>query len=73
LKARSRMWENVGGVGIKQRDVGSLGIDAKEGERSQIIFKISFVEFLEEGGRNSSWRGKKSVKMKKWRGINEKK
>jgi hypothetical protein len=53
--------------------VGGLGIDAKEGERSQIIFKKSFVEFLEEGGRNSSWRGKKSVKMKKWRGINEKK
>jgi hypothetical protein len=30
--------------------VGGLGIDAKEGERSQIIFKKSFVEFLEEGG-----------------------
>jgi hypothetical protein len=38
--------------------VGGLGIDAKEGERSQIIFKESFVEFLEEGERNSSWRGK---------------
>ena len=36
-----------------------LGIDAKEGERSQIIFKKSFVEFLEEGGRNSSWREQK--------------
>jgi hypothetical protein len=53
--------------------VGGLGIDAKEGERSQIIFKKSFVKFLEEGGRNSSWRGKKRVKMKEWRGINEKK
>jgi hypothetical protein len=30
--------------------VGGLGIDAKEGERSQIIFKKSFVKFLEEGG-----------------------
>jgi hypothetical protein len=39
--------------------VRGLGIDAKEGERSQIIFKKSFVEFLEEGGRNSSWRGPK--------------
>jgi hypothetical protein len=36
------------------------------------FLKKSFVEFLEEGGRNSSWRGQKSVKMKKWRGINEK-
>ena len=36
-----------------------LGIDAKEGERSQIIFKKSFVEFLEERGRNSSWRDQK--------------
>jgi hypothetical protein len=37
--------------------VGGLGIDAKEGERrreSQIIFKKSFVEFLDGGGRNSS-------------------
>jgi hypothetical protein len=39
--------------------VGGLGIDAKECERSQIIFKKSFVEFLENGGRNSSWRGQK--------------
>jgi hypothetical protein len=39
--------------------VRGLGIDAKEDERSQIIFKKSFVEFLEEGGRNSSWRGQK--------------
>jgi hypothetical protein len=47
--------------------VGGLGIDAKEGERSQIIFKKSFVEFLEEGGHTSlggrtSWdevKGKK--------------
>jgi hypothetical protein len=39
--------------------VGGLGIDAKEGERSQIIKKKSFVEFLKEGGRNSSWRGQK--------------
>ena len=38
--------------------MGGLGIDAKEGERSQIIFKKSFVEFLEEG-RNSSWREQK--------------
>jgi hypothetical protein len=42
-----------------QRGVGGLGIDAKEGKRSQIIFKKSFVTFLEEGGRNSSWRGQK--------------
>jgi hypothetical protein len=40
--------------------VGGLEIDAKEGERSQIIKKKSFVEFLEEGGRNSSWRGQKN-------------
>jgi hypothetical protein len=39
--------------------VRGLGIDAKEGERSQIIFKKLFVEFLEEEGRNSSWRGPK--------------
>ena len=39
--------------------MGGLGIDAKEGERSQIIFKKSFVEFLDGGGRNSSWRGQK--------------
>ena len=39
--------------------MGGLGIDAKEGERSQIIFKKSIVEFLEEGGRNSSWREQK--------------
>ena len=30
--------------------MGGLGIDAKEGERSQIILKKSFVKFLEEGG-----------------------
>jgi hypothetical protein len=53
--------------------VGGLGIDAKEGERSQIIFKKSFVEFLEEGGVTPLGGGKKRVKMKKWRGINEKK
>jgi hypothetical protein len=39
--------------------VGGLGIDAKEGEKSQIILKKSFVEFLEEGGRNFSWREQK--------------
>jgi hypothetical protein len=39
--------------------VEGLGIDAKEGERSQIIFKKSFVEFLDGGGRNSSWRAQK--------------
>ena len=51
-----------------------LGIDAKEGERSQIIFKKSFVEFLEDGRAVTSLGGaKKKVKMKKWRGINEKK
>ena len=49
-----------------------LGIDAKEGERSQIIFKKSFVEFLEEEGRNSSWRGQKKGENE-WRGINERK
>ena len=49
----------MGGVGIKQRGVGGLGIDAKEGEKSQIIFKKSFVKFLDGGGRNSSWRAQK--------------
>jgi hypothetical protein len=39
--------------------VGGLEIDAKEGERSQIIFKKSFVEFLDGGGHNSSWRAQK--------------
>jgi hypothetical protein len=53
--------------------VGGFGIDAKEGERSQIIFKKSFVEFLEEGGVTPLGGGKKRVKMNKWRGINEKK
>jgi hypothetical protein len=53
--------------------VGGLGIDAKEGERSQIIFKKSFVEFLEEGGRNSSWRGQKKGENEEMEGINEKK
>jgi hypothetical protein len=31
------------------------------------------VEFLEEGGVTPLGGAKKSVKMKKWRGINEKK
>jgi hypothetical protein len=53
--------------------VGGLGIDAKEGQRSQIIFKKSFVEFLEERGVTPLGGGKKRVKMKEWRGINEKK
>jgi hypothetical protein len=53
--------------------VGGLGIDAKEGEKSQIIKKKSFVEFIEEGGVTPLGGGKKMVKMKKWRGINEKK
>jgi hypothetical protein len=54
--------------------VGGLGIDAKEGERSQIIFKKSFVEFLEKGDDVTPLGGgKKKVKMKEWRGINEKK
>jgi hypothetical protein len=53
--------------------VGGLGIDAKEGERSQIIFKKSFVGSLEEGGVTPLGGGKKRVKMKEWRGINEKK
>ena len=43
--------------------MGGLGIDAKEGERSQIIFKKSFVEFLDGGGRNSSWRAQKNGEM----------
>jgi hypothetical protein len=43
--------------------VGGLGIDAKEGERSQIIKKKSFVEFLDGGGRNSSWRAQKKGEM----------
>ena len=49
----------MGGVGIKQSGVGGLGIDAKEGEWSQIILKKLFVEFLDGGGHNSSWRGQK--------------
>ena len=48
--------------------MGGLEIDANEGERSQIIFKKSFVEFLEEGGVTPLGRGKKMVKMKEWRG-----
>jgi hypothetical protein len=39
--------------------MGGLGIDAKECERSQIIKKKSFVEFLDGGGRNSPWRAPK--------------
>jgi hypothetical protein len=53
--------------------LGGLGIDAKEGERSQIIFKKSFVKFLEKWGVTPLGGGKKRVKMKEWRGINEKK
>jgi hypothetical protein len=53
--------------------LGCLGIDAKEGERSQIIFKKSFVKFLEEGGVTPLGGGKKMVKMKERGGINEKK
>jgi hypothetical protein len=48
--------------------VGDLGIDAKEGERSQIIFKKSFVEFLEEGGRNFSWREQKKCENEEMEG-----
>jgi hypothetical protein len=48
--------------------VRGLGIDAKEGERSQIIFKKSFVEFLEEGGRNSSWREQKKCENEEMEG-----
>ena len=73
MKARSRVWKKVGGVEIKQRGVGDLGIDATEGERCQIILKKSFVEFLEERGVTPFGGAQKSVKMKKWRGINEKK
>jgi hypothetical protein len=43
--------------------VGGPGIDAKEGERSQIIKKKSFVEFLDGGGCNSSWRVQKKGEM----------
>jgi hypothetical protein len=39
--------------------VGGLGIDAKEGERSQIIFKKIICGVSRRGGRNSSWRGQK--------------
>jgi hypothetical protein len=45
----------------------------RQHERFQIIFKKSFVEFLEEGGVTPLGGGKKRVKMKEWRGINEKK
>jgi hypothetical protein len=48
--------------------VGGLGIDAKEGEKSQIIFKKSFVEFLEEGVHNSSWRGQKKCENEEMEG-----
>ena len=51
----------------------ALGIDSKEGERSQIIFKKSFVEFLDGGGVTPLGGHKKNVKLKKLRGINEKK
>jgi hypothetical protein len=44
--------------------VEGLGIDVKEGERSQILFKKSFVEFLDGGGRNSSWRAQKNGEIK---------
>jgi hypothetical protein len=43
--------------------VGGLGIDSKEGEKSQTIFKKSFVEFLDGGGCNSSWRAQKKGEM----------
>ena len=56
------------GVGIKQRGVRGLGIDAKEDERSQIIFKKSFVKFLEEGGHNSSWREQKKCENEEMEG-----
>jgi hypothetical protein len=46
----------VGDVGIKQRGVGGLGIDAKEGERFQIIFKNYFGFFLDGGGHTSPRR-----------------
>jgi hypothetical protein len=48
--------------------VGGLGIEAKEGERSQIILKKSFVEFLEEGGRNSSWIDQKKCENEEMEG-----
>jgi hypothetical protein len=58
--------------------VGGLGIDVRQGERSQIIFKKSFVGFLEEGGvtplgGGGGGGGREKVKMKEWRGVNEKK
>jgi hypothetical protein len=53
--------------------VGGLGIDAKEGERFQIIFKKSFVEFLEKWGVTPFGGCKKRVKMKEWKGISERK
>jgi hypothetical protein len=39
--------------------VGGLGIDAKEGERSQIIKKKKNCGVSRRGGRDSSWRGQK--------------
>jgi hypothetical protein len=40
--------------------VGGLGIDAKEGERSQIIQKKKIIcGVSRRGGHNSSWRGQK--------------
>ena len=39
--------------------MGGLGIDAREGERSQIIKKKIFCGVSRRGGRNSSWRGQK--------------
>jgi hypothetical protein len=43
-------------VGIKQKGVGGLGIDAKEGEKVQIIFEKLFGTFLDGGGRTSPRR-----------------
>ena len=48
--------------------MGGLGIDAKEGERSQIIKKKLFVEFLDGGGCNSSWRAQKKGEMERMEG-----
>jgi hypothetical protein len=43
-------------LGSNKRGVGGLEIDAKEGERVQIIFKKLFGNFLDGGGSTSPRR-----------------
>jgi hypothetical protein len=61
-------WENKRSFGFHGAINPQVGCHG-----SRIIFKKSFVGFLEEGGVTPLGGGKKRVKMKEWRGINEKK